>query len=346
MNSEFYSNIVSDGDLSRTAYKDGFDAFIKRLEKEGNSNRENSMLSDGFAERIEEYRSKYISMLGLDRISDVGLPEPQIKRVGEDEDAVIYKTVIYVTPEIPQYGILFVPHGVLKAPLVVAQHGGGGTPELCSDMNGSNSYNHMVRRLLKRGVAVYAPQLLLWNFDESLPTQPKHDIPYNRDEIDKNLKRFGISLTAVEIKGIMNSITFLSGLDFIDSECIAMTGLSYGGYFTLHTMAADTRIKAGFSNACFNDRNAYPRYDWTYHGSANTFQDAEVAALCAPRKLYVAVGKADGVFDYKFALAEAERAKRYYESFGCPENFVFYLWDGGHTVTDSDEGFDFLLSAF
>ena len=346
MDNKFYSNIVSDGDVSRTAYRNGLDAFIKRLEQEGSINREKLMLSDELIERIEEHRLKYVTMLGLDRISDIGLPEPQIERVGEDDDAEIYKTTVYVTPEIPQYGILLVPHGTTKAPLVIAQHGGGGTPELCSDMNGCNNYNRMVRRLLKRGTVVYAPQLLLWNFDQQLPTQPKHDIPYNRDEIDKNMRRFGVSLTAVEIKGIMNAITFLSGLDFIDSECIGMTGLSYGGYFTLYTMAADTRIKSGFSNACFNDRNAYPRYDWTYHDSSNLFHDAEVAGLCAPRKLYVAVGRSDGVFDYRFALPEAERAKKYYKAFGCPENFVFYVWDGGHTVPDIDDGFDFLLSAF
>lgn len=80
--------------------------------------------------------------------------------------------------------------------------------------------------------------------------------------------------------------------------------------------------------------------------SANTFHDAEVAALCAPRKLYVAVGKEDTVFDYQSAIPEAERVKKYFASAGCPENFAFTAWDGGHTVPDNDEGFDFMFSAF
>ena len=130
----------------------------------------------------------------------------------------------------------------------------------------------------------------------------------------------------------------------VDAEKIAMIGLSYGGYFTLHTMAADTRIKAGYCAGVFNDRDVYDWADWSYKGSALCFQDAEVAALCAPRKLYVQVGMEDQVFDYHSAIPEAERVKDYFEAFGVPEHFKFDVWEGGHTVSDHDRGFDFIFS--
>lgn len=38
-----------------------------------------------------------------------------------------------------------------------------------------------------------------------------------------------------------------------------------------------------------------------------------MAALCAPRKLYIQIGKKDPVFDYHGALEEAERVRPYYE---------------------------------
>ena len=42
-----------------------------------------------------------------------------------------------VSGRIPFYAMLLLPHeGQTPMPLVVAQHGGGGTPELCSDMYG------------------------------------------------------------------------------------------------------------------------------------------------------------------------------------------------------------------
>lgn len=341
-----YKDIINDGDVHRLNYRDGISAYIKRLSDESYGVRENFMPTENFSDKIEEYREKYIEMLGINNIVSDNNPPPSLTRVGEDEDAVIYRTIVYITPEIPLYGLLFVPHATKQLPLIIAQHGGGGTPELCSDMNGTNNYNHMVRRVLKRGAVVFAPQLLLWNFSDPLPTQPSHAIPYKRADIDKDLKRFGMSITALEIKGIMNAITYLSELSFVDSDKIGMLGLSYGGYFTLYTMAADKRIKSGFSNACFNDRNVYPWCDWSYQNSANTFHDAEVAALCAPRKLYITVGKSDKVFNYEGSIPEAERVRKYFHATGCPENFVFYLWDGGHTLPNNDEGIDFMFSAF
>ena len=341
-----YKNIIKENDNCREAYKNGIDAYIKRLAKESYAMRDSFMPTENFLENIEKYRTEYIKMLGLDRICADDAPASTIIKVGEDEDAVIYRVTVYLTQEIPQFGLLFVPHGIKHAPLVIVQHGGGGTPELCSDMNGKNNYNHIVRRVLKRGLIVYAPQLLLWNSGEPIPTAPAHKIPYNRNTVDANLKHYGLSITALEIKGIMNAITFLSELDVVEKENIAMTGISYGGYFTLYAMAADTRIKAGFSNAIFNDRNAYPRADWCYTNSANTFHDAEVAALCAPRKIYIAVGKEDSVQGYQTAIPEAERAGKYFAAANVYENFRFNLWEGGHTVPDTDEGFDFIFSVF
>lgn len=341
-----YKKIVQDGDNYRKNYLDGIEKFVSRKNDEGYGIREGFMTTIDFPEKIEEYRKRYIEMLGVDRIFSENCPNPEMVFAGEDGLCKFYRVVVYITPEIPFHGLLMVPHNVEKAPLVIAQHGGGGTPELCSDINGKNNYNHMSRRLLEKGLITFAPQLLLWNADEDLETSPKHDFPYNRKEIDNELKRFGFSITALEIKGIMESITYLSALDFVDENNIGMTGISYGGYFTIYTMAVDTRIKVGYSNAAFNDKNFYSWFDWSFKNSANTFQDAEVAALCAPRKLYVSVGTEDEVFDFKTAVKEAERVKKYFNAFGCLKNFVFDVWDGGHTIKTTDEGIDFLISAF
>lgn len=341
-----YADIITEGDRQRQAYKDGIDAYIQHLNREGYRRREEFMPAEGFEEKIEAYRACYIKMLGIDKIDTSNCPEPSLELCGEDADCRIYRVVVSITPEIPMHGLLMIPHGTEKAPLVIAQHGGGGTPELCSDMHGKNNYNHMVRRLLARGAVVFAPQLLLWNYKEALETNPQYPIPHDRRGADNDLKRYGMSITGLEIRGIMNCITYLSGLSCVDESNIGMVGISYGGYYTLHTMAADPRIKVGFSNACFNDRNCYPWPDWSYPNSGNTFHDAEVAGLCAPRKLVLAVGKTDLVFDYRSAPEEAERARKYYASCGCPENLVFDLWDGGHTLNSTDDGFDFLFSAF
>lgn len=343
---QIYTEEPQTGDRYRQNYENGLQKLIEKLNREGADRRREQMPPEALPQRIEEYRFEYLRMLGIDGL-DVSAPERyECEEIAEDEIGKIYRYALYVTEEIPFYGLLFVPH-VRKnpAPLVIAQHGGGGTPELAADMLGRNNYNHMIQRTLERGAIVFAPQLLLWRFkDDKCPTQRQHNIPYDRKIMDASLKRFGLSITGLEITFIRKAISFFSGMEGVDPQKIGMLGLSYGGYFTLHTMAADTRIKAGYSNACFNNRDHYTSFiDWCYKDAGYRFQDAEVAALCAPRKLFLSVGTADTVFDYRHAIPEAERIVDYYKAFGKEENLVFTVWEGGHTVNDTDEGFEFLF---
>ena len=147
--------------------------------------------------------SSDLQLLGVDKIRAGGAPAPSLVRVAEDTAADIYRLTLHVTAEIPMFGLLFVPHGVEKAPLVIAQHGNGGTPELCADLNGPNKYSRMVNRAVERGAVVFAPQLLLWNFTAEKPHQRMHPIPYDRNLTDLLLKRHGISITALDRKSVV-----------------------------------------------------------------------------------------------------------------------------------------------
>ena len=328
----------------RARYAEGIQEYIKKMNAECKNVRRNNMPPEEFVKNQEYYREKYKEMLGMQLFAKKASKPVEMTYVGSDEVCKIYRLTVYITDEIPFYSMLLLPHDVKEPmPLVIAQHGGGGTPELCSDMNGKNNYNHMVQRAMARGAAILAPQLLLWSMTE-IATQRAHAIPHNRRQTDVDMKRFGGSITALEISGIMKSLDYVSNMKEIDAEKIAMIGLSYGGYFTLHTMAVDTRIKAGYCAGVFNDRDVYDWSDWSYKGSALQFQDAEVAALCAPRKLYVQVGMEDQVFDYNSAIPEAERIKDYFAAFGVAEHFKFNVWEGGHTVSDHDEGYELLFS--
>lgn len=344
---QLYTEKPSTGDVYRQNYVDGLKNLLEKLNRESRDARRDFMPVEGFPERIEGYRREYLSMLGIDQM-DISAPaRVACEEVGEDEICKIYRYALHMPEGIPFYGILFVPHERKDpAPLVICQHGGHGTPELAANMHGKNNYNNLIQRTLERGAIVFAPQLLLWRYHGESDAQRTHPVPYDRRQLDASLKRFGLSITGLEITFIRRAISFFSELEIVDAEKIGMTGISYGGYFTLHTMAAEPRIKVGYSNACFNDRHYYPAFtDWYYKDSGNRFQDAEIAALCAPRKLFLSVGKADPVFDYCHAIPEAGRVKDYYKAFGREENLIFHVWEGGHTVADTDEGFDFLFGA-
>lgn len=330
-------------DNYRRAYVEGIGKYIERKNQECKQLRRSYMEPESLVEAQEDYREAYKKMLGLELFAEKTSKKAEMHTVGSDEVSCIYRLKVYITDEIPFYAMLLIPHERLKPiPLVIAQHGGGGTPELCSDFNGTNNYNHMVQRVLSRGAAALVPQLMLWSRTET-ETMREHKIDFDRNKVDIDLKRFGSSITAMEICGIIKALDYVCGLEKIDADRVAMMGISYGGYFTLHTMAADTRIKAGYCAAVFNDRNVYDWSDWSYKGSACAFQDAEVAALCAPRKLYIQVGMEDEVFDYRSAVFEAERVKDYFAAFEREENYVFDVWDGGHTISSDDKGYEFIF---
>ena len=75
-----------------------------------------------------------------------------------------------------------------------------------------------------------------------------------------------------------------------------MIGLSYGGFYTLYLTALDKRIKAALCSCYYNDRTYYSNSDWSWFGSANMFEDAEVASLIFPRKLWIQVADNDELF--------------------------------------------------
>ena len=109
-----YKNIVTEGDIHRLNYKNGIDAYIDRLNRESNDKRTTFMDPENFKENIEQYRQKYIDMLGINNIDQENLPEPSLTQIAKDDDAVIYRVNVYITKEIPMYGLLFVPESVKK----------------------------------------------------------------------------------------------------------------------------------------------------------------------------------------------------------------------------------------
>ena len=249
---------------------------------------------------------------------------------------------IETLPGLPFYGILFLPEDGGKHPLVIAQHGGGGTPELAADLYGPNNYRHMIARLTEAGCAVFAPQLLLWQ-EESSAGIPGCGSKTNRGALEDGLRQSGGSIAALEVYCIMRSLDRLLTLPQVDADRVGMIGLSYGGMYTQLTAALDTRIRAAVSNAFFNDRYAYCWHDFSWRDSAMRFRDAEICGLIAPRALCVHVGRKDAVFSVDTALPETEKLRLYYEAQGASGQLAVIISDVNHTLTDHGEEMDFLL---
>ena len=320
-----------------------FNAMIRRERRKADSRRGRffrpTMSSvQAYAESIEEYRRQFKAMLGWPLTLDdpPAGPKARTKFVAEDDLGRITRLWIETLPGVETYGLLFMPRGSGPHPLVISQHGGGGTPEYCSSFFPCWNYNDMTRRVLRRGFAVFAPQLMIWadNFG------PKCD----HIKLDNQLKQLGGSYAAFETFRVQRCLDYLTRRKDIDGERVGMIGLSWGSFHTLVAAAVDTRIKSALASCFFNNRKVYDSAAAVWFNSANTFLDAETAGLVCPRRLCVEVGRIDTLFSARLARAEARKVQKLYDGLGIPEEFLYNEHDGGHEIDTRDDAIEFMCA--
>ncbi len=333
---DIYTEPLSASEPVRRAYADSIQAAISLLRETARLERLATVTPAAMAADREAYREQLASLLGVTRCQAVFGSEPPSadeREIGRDPLCTVRRIALQLAPGVDFSGLFLIPHvHEGRMPLAVMTHGGGGSPELCCDLLGSNNYGGVARKLLARGYAVFAPRLLLWNLSPKLCESniPMYETRYDRKARDNDFKQVGSSLVGFEIYGIMRALDYLLAKEDIDRNRCGMLGLSYGGFYTLYTMACDTRIKAGWSAAFFNDRIRYNWQDFVWSGSASGFLDPEVVGLCAPRRLILDIGKADTVFDYASAVPLFERTKAFYEEAGASSRLTVHLWEGEH----------------
>lgn len=265
-----------------------------------------------------------------------GRPDPEaasFTKLGEDAIGVYYRVRISVLPGVHAEGIYITPKGVTgKVPLVIAMHGGGGSPEVALFHGGAN-YHDMVRGGVKRGYAVFAPQHLF-----SAPGYPG-DI---RNRTDDRLRMVGTSLTAVEIAKITRSLDVLLKRSEIDAQRVAMVGLSYGGYYALVAPALEPRIKVVVSSCYFGiqewryarDELSVPS-DFRFPDRFTRFRDSEIVALICPRPLLIQAGALDDADHREGGVKLEPGSAAYYRGLGRSADFQFLVFPGRHEFDDA-----------
>ena len=311
----------------RDEYVLGFESIIANREKDGLKQR-NELITKIF-EQPEIMRQNLKDMLGWPLNSKIDFKcQVESELLYEGEKYNIFRMRFEILKDLKLTGLLFKIKSDEPKPLVIAQHGGSGTPEIISGIYGySANYNDLTERILKYGVHIFAPQLLLWNVEE-------YGTEYDRKAIDARLKRVGSSITAVEIFGIKRVLDYFENQNYVKN--FGMIGLSYGGFYTMFTSACDTRIKLAITCSQFNDREKYAWPDWTWNNSAFTFSDAEIACLVYPRHLCIQVGENDELFDCKYAKTEYNRLLKLCENVGT-DWLDFMTFDGTHEFCKDDE---------
>lgn len=312
----------------KAKYLHGIEKLVASMEQAASEKRKLSC-SDLMADK-EKHRRKLTALLGwpLTEAREPTPPAVAVQCLAVEDDYIIERIQLTVMEDFGITGLLFRHLGDTVRPLVIAQHGGEGTPELISGFyETTGNYNHMVERILANGANVFAPQLLLWSKKQYQPD-------YDRDMLDARLKNTGSSITALEIYALIRSLDHFEKQPWVGQ--IGMVGLSYGGFYTQLTAALDTRIKAAISCSYFCDAAHWVKPDWSFKGSAECFGEAEIACLVHPRKLFLEMGNKDNLFEYQKSMREYERILEICG--GDTRDWLeFTLFDGDHEFYREDD---------
>jgi dienelactone hydrolase len=333
----YYEEEVASSNSLRTEQARELDAYI--LKTRADNSRLRSVFTPdyrstkAFEASANRLRKVFAASIGYPPPGDPEAETPDFKRIGEDGIGVYYRVKISILPGVHAEGLYIVPKGLKgRAPLVIAMHGGGGSPEVALFHGGAN-YHDMVRGGAKLGYVVFAPQHLF--SAEGYPG----DI---RNRIDERMRLVGTSLTAVEIAKITRSLDVLLKRPEVDPKRVAMLGLSYGGYYALVTPALDTRIRCAVSSCYFGvqewryerDELGVPS-DFRFMDRFTLLRDPEIVALICPRALEIQAGSNDDPDHRDMGKQLAPQAAEYYQRLGREGEFRFMLFQGGHEFNDA-----------
>lgn len=317
----------------RTNYRDDIMAFIQKETQKAEETRKARFLLLSPEERLAEF----IKMQGfpLTEYDEYrALPvNAQITELGTDAEKVATKMILEVIPGVRLYGILYRPadNPNKKRPFAIVQHGANDGPEIIGDLVNSANYNHIGRRLLSRGITVFAPQYLTW--------EPSvYGSPYDRGKINSALIQLGGSFSAFELLCGRRILDYFEKQPFVDEQKMGYAGLSWGGMYALNMAALDCRLKVTLSACFFNDRSEFNWSDWAHNNQANELFDAELAYMALPRYLCLECGKNDPLFLGKSALKEYEKLCSYLQGEKFKDRVFFNLFDGVHEFNPADDG--------
>ncbi len=150
----------------------------------------------------------------------------------------------------------------------------------------------------------------------------------------------GETLLGWRVWDSLRAIDFLTTLPEVDPSRVAMMGISGGGTVTLYAAALDERVKVAvlscsfctFRDSIYGISHCIDNY---VPGILNWFEAADLAALVAPRHLFVEAGLGDTIFPVagvRTALRDAGRAFAAQGASGRVESHVF---EGGHVFDGS-----------
>jgi len=283
------------------------------------------------------YRDYYLEEVMGQIRADKLPPNPRSRVVEETAVYVCYEVVLDVLPDFVLYGYLLLPKDLKpgeRRPLVVAQHGRGGTPRtvMAPETGGTKTYHAIAPRLAEKGYIVFAPQN-----------------PYVFEDRYRQLVRkanpLKLTLYSVIHAQYEQMFAWFKTLPQVDGAKVAFIGQSYGGKTAVRVPPVMPGFCLAISTGDFNEgvtKMASTRYPFSFalwdeyeifeFDLGGTMNYSDLAGLMAPRPFMAQRGHADGVAWDEYVGYEYALVRRLYTQLKIPERTAIRWFDGGHEI--------------
>ena len=329
-------------------YTSHLEAYLDRIVMASDAARQkawnrNFNSTDEYRVSITPNRAHFVEMIGgFSQYTRTPL-DPRVETLESPAGYRAERVTLHALPGVEATGVLLIPKPLAgRKPVVIVQHGMGGTPEGIAGLTGEDdSYHQIGRRLAEQGFIVWANQM----------TQGQE----TKSRLDRKAEMVGQRLQALEQWLLMRVVDYLMTRDEVQPERIGIYGKSWGGRTALYAGAIDERISAVVANGHFNETvpkmlmrsphytaYLYTREDYAFFPNlANEFSDSDIASLICPRALYIEQGNRDPVVWYPMAQGELTSCAGITKSSGSRIGPALEVFDGVHEI-HGEGSIDFL----
>jgi dienelactone hydrolase len=280
----------------------------------------------------EETRARLIELLG-DLSGESGPLELRRETVEETPEYRRERLLYTVLPGVTVPATLLLPrHRTGPAPAILCPPGhGNGMSQVIDEAD--NAYKGYPISLARAGFVCLVPEHLGFGERQDPGRQSGHDY------YDHALNLLGLSSLGVMRHDLGRALDVLAALPEVDATRIGCWGLSLGGELTLLLAATDLRVRvaaiSGFLSSYASSFLAMPRCPCGYApGLARYLEHADIAALIAPRPLWVEIGDGDSLFPYQATEAAIQELSVTYAIAGDEGTaLTYHLFPGEHEVS-------------
>ena len=285
-----------------------------------------------FATWQDDARARLGAILGAlpSEMGDLALS----REVVEETDAYVRERVVYETrPGLRVSAYLLPPTGLqAPAPAVLCLHGHSqGGKENC--LHSDSGYASFAPEFARRGVVAFCPDQI--GFGER--AIPDGKITYNA--LTHGLNMLGETLIGWRYWDLLCALEIVGRLDAVDQDRVGVMGLSLGGEMTMFLAAMEERIAAACV-CCYltSHRSTFLDSPHCTCGHlwdlARQFEHVDIAALIAPRPLFLEAGSQDPSFPSEDTEALARELRAAYDLHGAPQDHLgVHIHGGSHEIS-------------